>query len=478
MTETDPKTDIPNVKDAEMAAATRAALIAKARKEKAEAEKDEALAQRDKLKAELGPAGDQSKITAPTGDVTTDQAGFTETQMLAQEAARKIARRLAHDLREVVKGSAKTLIIYSGAEMTALASYVFVLEQLGEFDREFGLWADEGRRAVADAKLLLADPDVPAGADMALAAAVPAIAAGVVGSVAELVNLFRTTTEFKNKAVTVAEDLLVSYLFKSLSSQNSNPPPQPAGDSVNVYYPAYFPPKLLATSADSQLVMILKKIMANRLIALERIGDIGVTVASLTNAITTAETDSQTKAQEVANKTLERDALAATDPNRTTLEGEIQQLRADIKKLENRGRRYQPALAMLNDLKSKLQRLDAAVEQVTINLNTPDATTKLTPMSQLIRAERLSSVMNEKTTYTLRLNVTANGTTMIRKNLFWNARVKHSAGVSLVYQLFDRNGKIVRADGMQYYYEWKTAEEVRQVIIGASTYNWDAAESH
>ena len=66
--------------------------------------------------------------------------------------------------------------------------------------------------------------------------------------------------------------------------------------------------------------------------------------------------------------------------------------------------------------------------------------------------------------FTLRLNVTANGTTMIRKNLFTGARVQHSAGVSLVYQLFDRTGKIVKADAMQHYFEWKTSREVRELL--------------
>src|SRR5678815_645935 len=86
-----------------LAAAKLEADLAKARKDKAEAD----LAT---MKAQLSPLTDQSKITAPSGDVTatSDQAGFVETQMLAQEAAREIAGRLKDRLTKV-----KTLIIYN-----------------------------------------------------------------------------------------------------------------------------------------------------------------------------------------------------------------------------------------------------------------------------------------------------------------------------------------------------------------------------
>ena len=88
----DPKTTNQPPPDPELIAAQREAALAKARKETAEAEKSIAESQRDKVKAELSPLGDQSKITAPSGDVTSDQAGFVETQMLAQEASREIGR--------------------------------------------------------------------------------------------------------------------------------------------------------------------------------------------------------------------------------------------------------------------------------------------------------------------------------------------------------------------------------------------------
>lgn len=458
MADADPKTTTQPPKDPELAAAEREALLAKARKEKAEAEKSIAEAQRDKMKAELTPLGDQSKITAPSGDVTTDQAGFVETQMLAQEAARAVAERLARELPRAREG-ATTLIIYSGPEIASLSALALTLDQLEQLRREYEAKAEESRRALGEANLRLkttADlPQLEAAAFAAVLAA-PAVATGIVKSVAELVNLFRTTVEFKNKAVTVTEDMVVSYLFKSLSETGR-------GEFV-VYYPAFFPPNITASSDGTGFVDVLNRIRESRLAALTNISELEAMAALLTTEIEAAESGSDAKRQDAENKTAELGAMAETDPGRAALEAEIEQLRVQSSRLETRAGRLESALNTVDDAKTNLQSLNAAAEQVTLSLETPDATTKLTPLSQLVRSERLASIMKGDGAFTLRLNVTANGTTMIRKNLFLSARVQHSAGVSLIYQLFDQGGRIVTADGMQFYFEFQTGKEVRQLV--------------
>lgn len=402
----DPKTTNQDPKDPELVAAQREAALAKARKEKAEAEKSIAEAQRDKVKAELSPLGDQSKITAPSGDVTTDQAGFVETQMLAQEAAREIAVRLADRMREA---KATTLIIYNSTEIPSLSALASVLEQFEQLTREYEENAAETDQVLHEASLIMAEADAsPQAEALSTLIAAPSIATGVVKSVAELVNLFRTTTEFKNKAVTVAEDMLVSYLVNNV------------GDEITVYYPAFFPPNIIDSSGSPGFAEALKNLREHRLASLNSIKNLEGMEQRLTAKVSTAPSDSQA--------------------------------------------RVQSALKAIPAVKAKLQLLNTAVEQLTANLKTPDATSKETPLSQLIRSERLASIMKGEGAFTLRLNVTANGTTMIRKNLFTSARVQHSAGVGLVYQLFDRTGKIFKADAMQYYFEWKTAKEVRELI--------------
>lgn len=446
-------------KDPELLAAEREASLAKARKEKAEAEKDIAEAQRDRLKAELTPPGDQSKITAPSGDVTTDQVGFVETQMLAQEAARKVAARLAKRIRGA-HASDTTLIIYNGTEIASLAELASALEQLKQFADEYDEKAADAHRELKQAELLLTTSDSASAEFASLTAvlAAPAVASGIVKSVAELVNLFRTTSEFKNKTVAVTEDMFVSYLVNSLYGAGTN------GARFKVYYPAFFPPILPDLPAGTGLAVTLNGIREKRQAALDDIADLEAMEARLTAAADAALSDSQAKESDAASKTAQLDEMAESDPGRAMLKAEVEQLGKEVERLGQTAAGFRSALGAVNGVKANLQLLNAAAEQVTLNLETPDPTTKVTPLSQLIRGERVASMLRVGGTFILRLNVTANGTTMIRKNLFLSARVRHSAGVSVVYQLFDGTGMVAEADGMQFYYEWKTSKEVRQMV--------------
>jgi len=398
--------DATNPTDPELAAAQREANLAKARKEKAEAEKGIAEAQRDKLAAEFAGPGDQSKITAPTGDVTSDQGGFVEIQMLGQRAARVIARRLTERIEKI---KAKTLIIYNSDQIASLSALAAALEQLEQLASEYEANTVEAEQVLSDAKLAMATAD--AGPQLEALPALmfaPSIATGVVKSVAELVNLFRTTTDFKNQTVTVTEDVIISYLVNSLAD-------------VAVYYPAIFPPNIVDASGGPGFALALKNLKDKRLASQKQVTALEDMQADLNTKISTL--------------------TAPTSPAK-----------------------LQSAVRAITDVKSKVQLLNTAVEQLSMSLEVTDAATKQSPLAQLIRGERLASIIKGAGAFTLRVNVTANGTSMIRKNLFTNARVQHSAGVSLVYQLFDQTGRIINADALQYYFDWKTADEVRELL--------------
>ena len=395
--------------DPELAAAKREALLATARKERAEAEKSIAEAEQARVKAQLSPLTDQSKITAPSGDVTTtsDQAGFVETQMLAQEAARTLAERLKNRL---TNAGAKTVIIYN-SDVASLSAMASVLRQLDQLVDEFKLQELKTAQVLTDARSLIAGPQAapqPEAADVLSALILgPSIVTGVVKSVAELVNLFRTTTEFKKQTVAVTEEMIVSYLVSKL------------GKDKTVYYPSFFPPNI-ETSGSTSLVA-LRKLNDNRILA-------------------------QSRLEELAQVEIE-------------LNTKILAVSSEEEKAE-----FRSAIQAVGDMKSKLQLLSTIVDQLTVSLETTDPITKDKPISQLIRSERLASIMKEDKAFTLHLTVTANGTSTIRKNVFTSARVQHSAGVSLVYQLFELTGKIADAGVMQYYFDFKTAEEVRDLV--------------
>jgi hypothetical protein len=120
----------------------------------------------------------------------------------------------------------------------------------------------------------------------------------------------------------------------------------------------------------------------------------------------------------------------------------------------------------VSELKQKAQALVTATELILTKLNAPDETTKFSALAQLLRAERLHKVMSGSNAYTLRVAATANGTTKIKKNIFVDAKVRHSAGADLTYQVFDKDGFIARANGLHCYIEYQSSSDVQQIVTG------------
>src|ERR1043165_468515 len=309
-------------KDPALVAAELEASLAKARKEKAEAE----LAI---IKAQFSPLTDQSKITAPSGDVTatSDQVGFVETQMLAQAAARVIAKELKHSL---AAAKPTTLIIYNSNEIASLSALAVVLKQLAQLEEACDREESNTVQVLQNAQALLApsqpgaQPDTGV-ADLLTAAIVgPSIVTGVVKSVAELVNMFRTTTDFRRQTVSVTDDMIISYLVKHLAG------------TVTVYYPAVFPP-VVTNSADG-FVATLERLNDKRLAAQTRIEDLETMKTTLTTS-TSAATNSA---------------------------------------------RFKSAIDAIDRVSSNLKSLNTEVEQLIASLRTPDATGKEITISQLI----------------------------------------------------------------------------------------------
>lgn len=501
--------------DPELDQAKREAQLAEERKKKAQAEKDEAVAERDKLKAELEPFGDPTKVTIPTGGVTTDQAGFVEAQMLAQEAARDITAKLTYLLCTRTANQIDTLVIYNSADLSSLAIYRSMSVQLESFKREFATKENEKTALLSETnprKFLDKKSDPTESSDPLTAIAIPGIATGLIKSVAELVNLFRTETSFQTKAVTIPEDMVVSYLVNNLNSTKKEVTFGNNGQDVTkqctakrptVYYPALFPPDLFVDPKDTELIKQLSDISVRRSTAVKSLGEIDERIAVLTEIADKLEAKPK-KVKQLAEKAEEKQKLvqqldgassaAAEEIKKKikTLEGEIETLNKDLTSLDERiallvrkpttekpqplGREEEEIvvntmkkkdrwLALLNDLKAKTKVVVDATDLITSKLNTPDEATRLTPLAQLLRAERLATILKTGNTYVLRVAVTANGTTKIKKNLFVDAKVRHTAGVNLVFQLFDKDGKVEMADSMQYFYSYKSAGEVRDEVL-------------
>jgi hypothetical protein len=235
--------------DVELDEEKRRAALAEEKKKTEVAEKDAAEARRARLKAETEPLGDPTKVAVPTGGVTTDDRGFVEVEMLSKEASRDITRRLTEGLcgsDAFSKGD--TLVIYNSNEMAGVALYRSMVKQLRKFNSDFSKAESEFVRvdSATNPKSQSADAMDFVGLG---AIAIPGVATGIVKSVAELINLFRSDTEFKNKDVAIPEDMVVSYLVSNLREQKKCKP--------SVYYPSLYTPELFRDDAESALLGVL-----------------------------------------------------------------------------------------------------------------------------------------------------------------------------------------------------------------------------
>jgi hypothetical protein len=85
-----------------------------------------------------------------------------------------------------------------------------------------------------------------------------------------------------------------------------------------------------------------------------------------------------------------------------------------------------------------------------------------TVIASLLRAERLRAILAADDTYVLDLSVRASGTNRIRKNMFFNARVAHSGGVSIGANLFNNKDQMVFARLEEFYFEFMNSKEIRE----------------
>lgn len=499
--------------DAVLEQAKREALIADELKKKAVADKERAAAEAEKLKTQALPFGTTSNVQIPTGNVQTDAAGWVESQMLAQEAARQITGMLVRslckgnvlpgetgpvastNLNAIPPQAINTLVIHNSNDLTGVELYNAVKGQLVELQNEYKQVNDDANKLLQQS-----DPKATPGpvtsdttpqTDSVLPGilAAPGIATGIIKSVAELVNLFRTETRFENKSVTISEDMVVSHIVNRLAS-NAPDTRGRCSQAIEVYYPALYPARLVESSSTSDLIKTLNEVERSKNLSVllgerldARIKELNGFSSKLDDK-EKKEKDKTAKDAELAKKKKEEQTVCRKpgSPECRKLRKEIEELEKQIAELVkgigelnealkelvnpnvNDQKKIKQVVPKLEEQKTKLKTLVDSTELLSSRLNTPDADTKLTALAQLLRAEKLHGILNNPQTYTLRVAVNANGTTKIKKNLFVDAKVRHSAGANLVYQLFNRNGAVMQGDVMQCYIDYRSANDVYDIV--------------
>jgi hypothetical protein len=479
--------------------AQRDAKLAEELKKKAVSDKERAEAEAGRLKAVTQPLGAPANVTVPTGSVTTDAAGWIESQMLAQEAARQITRSLTRSLctQPITPGESlasaqkvKTIVIHSPNDLAGVELYGSIFGQLKRLSNDL----TKKNQEAADI-LTKTDPTRPpaggaADFDPSIAFAAPGIATGVIKSVAELINLFRTDTSFTNQAITLNTDTIVAHIVRNFNTGAAS-----GGNCVGpvrVYHPALYAPRLLDSSENSDLLKLLNDVETAKVEAAGNVEKLDARVKQLKElgaAIESRDKKAKEKKAKEEEKGKKDEAIKskgckskrrqkAAECQKLSQESEalgeeIAQLDKDIKKLEDDLKAvkanpddFKDWIEKLTDLRAKTQSLVTATDVITAKLNTPDEASKLTALAQLIRAERLHKILSADGAYTLHVEVKANGTTKVKKNLFVDAKVRHSAGADLTYQLIEGGGVIAQGQELKCYIEYQSARNVQDIVSG------------
>lgn len=482
--------------------AQRDAKLADELKKKAVSDKERAEAEAARLKALVQPLGAPANITVPTGSVTTDAAGWVESQMLAQEAARQITNRLTRALctepitpGATAEGNAdkvRTLVMYNASDLTGVELYGSISGQLQNLHDELTTKNNEAEHALEATDPTAAPSPSPSRdsgtADFAptLAFAAPGVATGLIKSVAELINLFRTDTEFQNRAITLNDDLIVSHIVRNF---NSGVTGVNCDDTIRVYHPALYAPRLLDSSETSPIIGLLNDVEMAKIEAAGNVEKIDARIKELRD-LSAAFKSREEKSNELAGKRREKagkeEALAkckkeskpaecrkklraeikALDEEIAGLVKDITKLDDDLKAVKADPKNFKGWIDRLTELRAKTQSLVNATNLISAKLNAPDEASRLTALAQLIRAERLRDILKEDGAYTLHVRVTANGTTKIKKNLFVDAKIRHSAGADLSYRLIEGGGVIAQGDELKCYVEYQSARNVQEMVSG------------
>jgi|GEM_PF-4526065 len=359
-------------------------------------------------------------IDSPTGKITTNDGVFIETRILIHETLSKTLREFVKEFyRRLIEMDKKriddnldagkeeksiTLVIYNPSDLPALEMYSSAKAQLDEMENAYTRANNRAKEVIE--RELSSDPAARTLADPLL---IGYVGTGILKTIAGIVSLFRTTTDFKNSDLSTDETTIVALLVNAIYSEKKN---------WEVFSPSVFPINTVKiSSAPSPFMTKLNEI----------------------HSLNKSAEDLVDKIQEKI-KRLE-DQLAEED------------IEANKKKIKD-------LLAKHTLVLRELENLDTAYNQLQTMLATADSQTNTPSQSLIMRAERLTAKLNEPDVFTLKIVATSKGSNRITENLWRNASITHSAGTELSCLVFGNDGNIVFADSRYEYIPYTKPENI------------------
>ncbi|HEY5883158.1 MAG TPA: hypothetical protein VIT88_00640 [Pyrinomonadaceae bacterium] len=459
--------------DPEIVKAEKEKALADARKAKADAEKAaadaEAAATASKLAAQRAKLGlgaePASAPSPPSGSISTSEGfKFIETQILAEASARAAAFQVVEQLCGSINGRPvpspvptpiraltakplRTLVINSGTDRSSVEKYRAILAQLDFLKDEYARLIDQAK----DARLNM--PEAAEGPEFAPALLIPA-ATELVSSAAGLINLFRTDTEFKDQAVTVNTRMIVSLITNDLLNTSNA---QCKVDAI--FHPAVYPIGVGPNAGSGLLLTAYRGLLSKTTEGDEEVRKDNEKVEELKAKVKKLDEEIAELKKKIAAEKAKKSGKKKNKKEPTidlaAVTEELAAKEADRFVIANKIKAVTEAAAAIQTFKTSLA-------DVRTLLTSVDDATKLPVLTALIRAERLSDILKNEHTYVLDLDVKAAGTNRTRKNIIWNARIAHSAGVSIDASLYNNRDEQVFAILRPFYIEFSSSKQIRK----------------
>ncbi len=444
--------------DPELERLDRETKIAQAQQAKAEADKAKAEADKAALearlaaeKARLGIGVTSPSATAPSGDITGDKDKFIEAQLLAEFSARKASELMYENVCDsenaaLMANHIKVLVVSGSGEKAMTVTYSAILAQLQFLHNHYvGLInrANDARTPKESAALL-----IPAATE-------------AVKSVADLINMFRTSTEFKDQTVTVDARMVVTLLTNKLLIKRG------VCEINEIYYPSVYTMGLSPDVSNGPLMKAYRDLLDDVAKGDQAVAANNEMIATLTKAAEDVDKEIEKLQKEI------KDHEAAAPKTETKSKGKKKppEKPFDIEEAKTALSKALVKKAAINSRIKELQQTAANVESFKTSLadllkllTAVDSTTNTPVLVSLLRAERLSELLKKPNTYSLEMRVTAQGTNKITKNAFFSAKLSHSGGVSIGVNLFNSQDQLVLGQVEQFYIDYTNSKEIRRLL--------------
>lgn len=398
-------------KSPELLELEKQAALLKVQKEIAEYNKEIATAHKGAVEAgRAAVAGPE--VTPPTGDITSsDGKVFIETCVLAQKTLKNALTAFIEKFAqtEMAGGKPVTFVMHHASNFSSIELYHSLLRQVDIMEEALRR-VNQATEAMFHKRTEVVTERI-ATAPFAADPLLPGFAiAGALRTAADIVSLFKTSTDYKIFDLTTDEAAIVAALKYAIQEKRLD---------WKVFYPAVYP------------VNIVKRRNADDSALLLKLSDVRT------------ESDAAAKWMEMLNaKITELTSLQMMTPD------------------DNAKKEYQEKIDEYNTALSPLKGIYNAFNQLQMYLVTENAATKGTPLAALLHAEQLLEMLNKENVYVLKVSAVSKGTNKITKSLWRSARIYFTAGTELNCLVFAPDGEVVFTDVRYQYTPYTRPDDI------------------